>query len=371
MQKEGSDKVIHNINIKNFIEPVNTNNYSSFVLGVDIGGTNTNLAIAGIKNNKSELLFSLGFSSKELTSLIPAINETLAFSKNKYNIDISTACIGAPGVVSQSNGYAKLTNVSWNVSRDMILKKTSLDSVFIVNDFQIIGYGINLLKPGNENDIFTIRFEKKSSIDLKSTKAIIGAGTGLGKCICIYDKHFHAYIPNSSEGGHGDLPIYNKEEMQLVNFVKDTRKILQPLTYEEVLSGRGLENIYLYLRESNKNLQNKYLQEIDNSKEKSPLISKYKNVDKTCKKTFKIFTKYYARCAKNFVLDTMATGGLYIAGGIASKNKEIFASNDFINEFENAFRRSNILKETPIYIIVNYDVSLYGACFAAMYYLLK
>ncbi len=370
MRKLGSDKVSNNTSVKNFIEPINSNNFSSFVLGVDIGGTNTNLAVAGIKNNKSELLFSSGFNSKELTSLIPAINETLTYSKDKYNIDITTACIGAPGVITQSNGYAKLTNVSWDVSRDTILKNTSLESVFVVNDFQIIGYGINLLKSSNEKDIFTIRSEK-SSFGMKTTKAIIGAGTGLGKCICTYDKHFNAYIPIPSEGGHGDLPVYNEEERQLVDFVKDIRNISQPLTYEEVLSGRGLENIYLFLRESNKAIENNYLQEIDNSNEKSPLISKYKNVDETCKQAFELFTKFYARCAKNFVLDTMATGGLYIAGGIASKNKEIFASNVFVKEFENAYRRSNVLKETPIYVIVNYDVSLYGACFAAMYYLLK
>jgi glucokinase len=312
----------------------------------------------------------LEFNSKELTSLIPAINETLAYSKDKYNIDITTACIGAPGVVSESSGYAKLTNVTWDVSRDMILNKTLLESVFVVNDFQIIGYGINLLQSSNEKDIFTIRSEKPS-FGIKSTKAIIGAGTGLGKCICTYDENFNAYIPIPSEGGHGDLPIYDEEEKELVDFVKNIRNISQPLTYEEVLSGRGLENIYLYLRDKNKVTESNFLKEIDDSDEKSPLISKYKNVDETCKKTFELFTKFYARCAKNFVLDTMATGGLYIAGGIASKNKEIFASNDFVKEFEKAYRRSNVLKETPIYVIVNYDVSLYGACFAAMYYLMK
>jgi glucokinase len=78
---------------------------------------------------------------------------------------------------------------------------------------------------------------------------------------------------------------------------------------------------------------------------------------------------FYARCAKNFVFDTMATGGIYLAGGIASKNKEAFQSDEFIQTFESSSRRSDVLKRTPIYLIVNYDVSLYGACLAAIYQL--
>jgi len=63
----------------------------------------------------------------------------------------------------------------------------------------------------------------------------------------------------------------------------------------------------------------------------------------------------------------MATGGLYITGGIASKNKEIFKSKEFLDEFENAYKRFDLLKKIPIYIVINYDVSLYGACLAAIY----
>lgn len=96
------------------------------------------------------------------------------------------------------------------------------------------------------------------------------------------------------------------------------------------------------------------------------LISNYRLVDPLCKETFRLFTRFYGRCAKNFALATLAMGGLYIAGGIASKNKEIFSAPDFFEEFENASQRRDVLKEIPIYVILNYDVSLYGACFAAM-----
>jgi glucokinase len=354
-------------NMKNFNEKMLKEKFSSYVLGGDIGGTNTNLGIAGVKNSKPILLFSLNFKSKELDSLVPAIDKTLTYAKNNYDIEVDFACIGAAGVVSPSNDSAQLTNVQWNVSSKELTNKTSLHSIYIINDFQTIGYSVNLLDPNNRNDIFQVRSGKNDMKSPTATKAIIGAGTGLGKSILTYDEHFHAYIPIPSEGGHGDLPVQSNLEMQLVRFVKKLREISQPLSYEEVLSGRGIESIYLFFRNTQELGDTQYTKEIDNAVDKAPLISKYRDLDGTCKETFRLLTRFYARCAKNYVLDTLARGGLYIAGGIATKNKEIFTSKDFTVEFENAYRRSDFLKTIPISVIVNYDVSLYGACYAAMY----
>jgi len=359
-----------NYNIKNYVKQINKVDFSSYVLGIDIGGTNTNLGIAGVVKNTSTMLLSFHFKTQELTTIIPAVLETLEYAHNNYNIDIASVCIGASGIVSPNNDSAALTNVKWDLKADDIIKETSLNSVFIINDFQTIGYGINFLNLKNKNDIFTVRVKKEKE-DHKETKAVIGAGTGLGKSILLFDKHYNAYIPIPSEGGHGDFPVYNNYERDLVNFVKKLRNIKLPLTYEELLSGRGIESIYLYLCNSEKFKESKYTKEIDCSTDKSALISKYKNKDKTCNETFRLFVRFYGRCAKNFVLDSLATGGLYIAGGIASKNLEIFSTKEFLNEFENAYRRNDILEKVPIYVIVNYDVSIYGACFAAMYNLNK
>jgi len=342
-----------------------------YVLGIDIGGTNTNLGIAGVKNSKPFLLFSHNYASKKLDSLVPAIQETLIFAKNKYKIEVDIACIGAAGVVSPSNDSAKLTNVQWNLSSKELINKTSLNSVYIINDFQTIGYGLNLLDPNNKNDIYQVRFGKSNIISSKETKIILGAGTGLGKSILTYDKNFNAYVPIPSEGGHADFPAQNNLEIRLIEFVKKLRGISQPLSYEELLSGRGIESIFLFLRNTRELKETKYIKDIENAVDKAALISKYKDLDETCKETFRLFTLIYARCAKNFVLDTLARGGLYIAGGISAKNKEIFSSKEFISEFENAYNRTDLLKTIPISVIVNYDVSLYGACYAAMYKLLS
>ncbi len=357
--------------IKNFNEKGLNEIYPYYVLGVDIGGTNTNLGIAGVNNSKPIILFSLNFKTKELESILPAIENTINYAKKKYDIKIDFTCIGAAGIISSSNDSAELTNIEWNLNSKELTNKSSLKSVYIINDFQTIGYGINLLDSNNKKDVFQVRGRNDNVISSEATKAVIGAGTGLGKSILIYNKNLNTYLPIKSEGGHGDLPVYDQIEMQIVEYIKNLKGISQPISYEEVLSGGGIENIYLYFRNKQEIEDTIYTKEIDKSFEKPPLISKYKELDKTCEETFRIYTRFYARCAKNFVLDTLAEGGLYIYGGIAAKNKEIFTSKEFINEFEKSHKRTGILKKIPINIILNYDLGLYGACYVAMHQLYK
>lgn len=350
-------------------ERIDINNYSYFVLAGDIGGTNTNFGVFGIKVKDEEpiLVFSTHFKTQELNSIIPAVNKTLEYAQKNHGIEINDACFGAAGAVSSNHEFCKLTNAGWSISSEEILKKTPLNSIFIINDFEAVGYGINLLDINNEKDIFKVRHKPEVNEGLlKATKAVIGAGTGLGKSMLIYQENYKAYVPIPSEGGHGDFPVQNEFEIKLLDFIKKHRKIKKPLSYEEVISGRGIEAIYLFLRNSKKFKETKYTKEINESKDKVASISKYKNIDETCRETFRLCAKFYARCAKNFVLDSLARGGLCLAGGIASKNKEIFKTRDFIDEFENVNKQSKILKEVPIYVIVNYNVGLYGAAFAAI-----
>jgi glucokinase len=102
--------------------------FTSYVLGIDVGGTNTNLGVAGIKNKRPTLLFSLNFKSQELPSLVPAIKDALIYAKEKYNAEIKNACIGAAGVVSPNKDYAELTHVKWSVNTKELLNETTLNS---------------------------------------------------------------------------------------------------------------------------------------------------------------------------------------------------------------------------------------------------
>jgi len=337
--------------------------FSSFILGGDIGGTNTTLCVAGIHHKTPYVLFSLLFKSQQLPSLVPAVKETITYAKKHYNITIRTAGIGAAGVVSPSADGVRLTNVPWNIRSSDLIKKTGLSSVYLINDFQAVGYGINLLNPHNKKDLLCVKKGKKTK-QTYPIKAVLGAGTGLGKSILVYDTTFQAYHPLPSEGGHGDLPLYSEDEMRLAEFIKKQRRNPQPVRYEDVLSGYGIETMYHYLKSKQSTTKLKSRITVP-----AAVISQYRKKDAIAKETFQYFTRFYGRCAKNFVLDTLATGGLYIAGGIAAKNIDLFKTRTFLDEFTHAYHREDVLHHVPIYVVVNYDVSLYGACFAAVHQL--
>lgn len=351
---------------KVFTEEWSKEGFSDFVMGVDIGGTHTNIGIAGVNGRRPTLLFSLHFDSTAIDSLIPCVNETLGYAKTHHDITVQVACVAAAGIVSPAHDHVQLTNASWEVSKDELIRQTGLSSVFIMNDFQAIGYGVNLLDDNNPRDIFQIRSCSSDLNHAHATKVVIGAGTGLGKTVLVYNQTQQAYIPIPTEGGHVDLPVYDQDELAMVEYIRTYRGINQPLPYEEILSGRGIEALYAFVRQHHRFPETAYTHAIAEADEKASLISQYKKMDEACKKTFQLFTRFYGRCAKNYVLDTLAGGGLYIAGGIAAKNKEIFISKEFLDEFDQAYRRSSFLGQVPLYVILNYDVSMLGACYAAV-----
>ena len=137
--------------VKIFNEKNLKKKFTIYVLGIDIGGTNTNITVAGLEKTKPILLFSLNFESQKLNSLIPAINKTLSYTKKNFGITVKYSCIGAAGVVSPKNDFAKHTKLSWDVNSKEILKNTSLEKAFVINDFQGIGYAINILNKKTED----------------------------------------------------------------------------------------------------------------------------------------------------------------------------------------------------------------------------
>lgn len=330
------------------------NVYHSFVLAGDIGGTNTNLGVFGVKSKKPKLLALFHFDSKKIKGLHYAVNEALEHAKKNYGISLNKACFGVAGVLSPGKDHAKITNAKWDVSKKILLERTQLKKILLVNDFEAIGYGISIL---SRNDIMVVKRTRKVP---KAPMLVIGAGTGLGKTTLIYSESSKSYAAISSEAGHSDFPAQSQREIDLVNFIKKHKRIKQNISYEQVLSGQGLTNIYRFLRKGGKFKETKYAKDIDKSSFKPELISKYRKTDRTCKETFKIFKMIYARFAKNFALDCLAWGGVYIAGGIAPKNREIF-DREFVKVFEQNYKVAGALRKTPVYLILNYNAGLLGA----------
>ena len=329
--------------------------FDYLTIGADIGGTNSKFGIFGIKDGKPILIKIFRHKSSGMKKISSAIKEVKRYAKNNYRAEIKKACIAVAGPVSPDGKSASMINAPICVDADEIKNETGIIKIKIINDFESLGFGINLINKKNLAEI------KKGKSVLQAPIALIGAGTGLGKSVLYYEKHLKAYIPLSSEGGHADFPATNRMELELAEFIKKSRKIGR-VTIEDVVSGRGLESIYYFLNEMERNKTK--LQLIDESKSKPEAISKMRFKDKLCRKTFDMFSFFYARAAKNFALECLARGGVYIAGGIAPKNPEIFGAG-FKKEFEENDKLGNILKGIPIYLVKDENAGLLGAGFAS------
>ena len=331
-------------------EDMNSAN-SRLVLVADIGGTNANFAVF----DGPALQISANFKSGEIENFTDFIEKLIQNFNKEFSSSIGSVCIAAAGPISKNKKFCKLTNLQWSIDVDDIQKRTGLDKAVLINDFEAIAHGIDVIDKKNIIQI------KKGEIEKRGTRVLLGAGTGLGKCTLISDEHTEKYRPIMSELGHVNASLSSGEDFQLARFIQKKDK-KEMVSWQDILSGRGIKNIYQFLQ-STKTPISKYGKEIINSDYDQSLISKYKYADELAGQTFQMFTKYYARCAKIVAMDSLAFGGVFIAGGIAAKNRDIFTREEFgfNKEFLDVRKLKEVLESIPVYVIDDYGVGLYGS----------
>jgi len=319
------------------------------VLGADIGGTNSNFGVFSSHDGKLTLLLSIHFKSQEIKNFTLVVQDFLDYIKNKYKINITYSSFAAAGVVSEKRDYCKPTNLDFALDAKEIIKNTSITCAIIVNDFEIIGFGIDIIDPKN------LVLINKGKPREHGARAILGAGTGLGKCILHWNNNLNKYLPVPSEGGHADFCPQSQTEYELTEFIKTSENRKCNISWEDVLSGNGISRIYDFFYQKNGRKEGEKI------KLHPDKIFESRNINKHSSNTYSMYSTLYARCAKNLALDSLALGGVYIAGGIASKNIDMFKQKIFIEEFTNCCKQYDILKNIPVYIIADYNISLYGA----------
>lgn len=326
---------------------------TEYIMVGDIGGTNSNFGFFLLADDTFTLIFSLHVKSQLITDFSVLIKDIVSYVKGKYQISVVKSGFAAAGIVSETLDYSKPTNLNIVIDSKDILAKTGLKCSFVVNDFAVIGYGLELIKP---HDLVLVN---KGIARPRANKGILGAGTGLGKCIMDWNKYAGRYIPVASEGGHADFAVQNQLELDLVEHIQKTESFSCSVSWEGLLSGNGIERIYRFFCSRNHGIPKSV-----SFSEKGPHPDEIFNSrmqDDHAWRTFELYTKIYARCAKNFALESLALGGIYIAGGIAAKNLPLFELDVFMDEFVNCGKHEEVLADIPIYVITDYNISLYGA----------
>lgn len=316
------------------------------ILAGDIGGTNTRLAFYEVKRNALYPMVMEIFSSGKYNSLESIIKEFL----RAQNLQTKYACFGVAGPVK--GGQSKVTNLQWNISEDSLKNEFGFKHVKLINDLEATAHGINELKT---EDFFILN---KAKADKCGGAALIAAGTGLGEAGLFHDNG--RLKPFPSEGGHAGFAPTNEIEIDLLIYLM---KEYGHVSYERIVSGPGLYNIYRFLRDTGRGKESVSLKRRLMKGDRAKIISKaaVDGEDRLSMDALELFMSVYGSEAGNLALKLMATGGLYIGGGIAPKIIDKLKGPGFMKAFVNKGRMSSLLKAIPVSVILNDKTALLGA----------
>ncbi|MDX1977413.1 MAG: glucokinase [Pseudanabaenaceae cyanobacterium bins.68] len=329
-----------------------------WTLAGDVGGTKTLMRLCQAKKHESQPLtaFDAKFESAKFANFNQLIQAFILEASDSLGeqINLIGACFGIAGAVNHN--CSTLTNLGWQLDGSEIAEVIGIPHVHLINDFAAIGHG--LLGLGRD-DLFTLQ---EGEPRVRAPIALIGAGTGLGQAYLTWDGH--EYQVHNSEGGHTDFAPRTALEIELLQYLQ--RKLQGRVSVERVVSGRGITNIYEFLCDRSPQsaatlLTQAIAQQDPTSGDPAALIAAARGYDPLAAQTMTMFMENYGAEAGNLALKLLPYGGLYIAGGIAAKNLELFRQGNFLAAFHAKGRMSTLLSQIPVQIIANQEVGLIGA----------
>ncbi|MBI3536064.1 MAG: glucokinase [Chloroflexi bacterium] len=319
------------------------------ILAGDIGGTKTALAFFA-QGAPRQPLSEKTFLSQNFSSLESIVREFLAGRTER----IASASFGVAGVVLDDK--AKVTNLNWIVDANS-LSQTIAAPVYLLNDLEAIARAVPHL---NEKDLETLNVGESQ---LRAPIAVIAPGTGLGEAFLVWDGA--RYRAHASEGGHADFAPTNEIELELLKYLLPR---LGHVSYERVCSGRGLPNLYAFLKDSGRLVEPDWLRDkLLPASDATPIIIEYATENKAeiCAASLELFISILGAEAGNLALKFLATSGVYLGGGIPPRIVTQLKAKNFFQSFTRKGRFSELLARIPIHIIVNHHAALFGAAWRA------
>ncbi|MFQ5913936.1 MAG: glucokinase [Nitrospinota bacterium] len=316
------------------------------ILAGDVGGTNTRLAVFDAEDERLMPLVVNVFPSRMHKSLDEIVGKFMA--ANSYPVD--HACFGVAGPVKL--GRSETPNLPWVVLAHRLADELGLKTVHLINDLEANAYGIAALEP---NDIVVLN---EGEPDARGNAALISAGTGLGEAGLHWKGDRHQPFP--SEGGHADFAPRNPVEVELLLYLLSR---FEHVSYERVVSGPGLYNIYKFLQDTGRGVEPAWLAERLREEDPPTVISSVAAEGRCelCVKALDQFVSVYGAEAGNLALKILATGGVFVGGGIAPKIVPQLKDPAFMEAFTAKGRMKPLLEAMPVRVILNDKTALLGA----------
>ena len=316
------------------------------ILAGDIGGTSARLAFFEVVAGRLRVAAEKTYPSAQYPGLAPIALDFVEAAK----LPVARACFGIAGPIR--DGRVKTPNLPWVVDSGELGQVLGLERAHLINDLEANAYGIDALGP---EDFRTIQ---EGASGASGNGAVVSAGTGLGEAGLYWDGTQHQ--PFACEGGHTDFGPRNELEGDLLVHLRNK---FGRVSYERIVSGPGLLNIYEFLRDSGRGAETPAVAAQMREDDPSSVISRFALGGECplCLQALDLFVSIYGAEAGNAALKFMATGGVFIGGGIVPKIIEKLAGPLFVDAFNAKGRMRPLLESIPVRVILNPMTALLGA----------
>ncbi|CAI8758816.1 MULTISPECIES: glucokinase [Methylococcus] len=328
---------------------------TNVLLAGDVGATKTVLGLFDCWGDRLVSLSEAIFASTDYASLETVV---AAFLDGQEERRPEVACFGVPGPVSE--GRCEITNLPWVLSERELAAATGVSAVRLLNDVQAMALGM-AYRLGEDD---WVELNPGAGRPRSGNVAVIAAGTGLGEAILYWDGERYHALP--TEGGHSDFAPNGPLEEGLLAFLRD--RFCGHVSYERILSGSGLANLYDYLRHAGVAPESEALHAaLASAPDRAPIIAEWalERRDALCTAVLDLFAAIYGAEAGNLALKSLALGGVILGGGIAPKILPVLQAGRFMAAFTAKGRLSPLLGRLPVRVAIHPQPALLGAAHAA------
>ena len=316
------------------------------ILAGDIGGTNARLAYFQPQNGRFQLVSERVFPSREHRGLGEIVTRFLDESGTRPE----AACFGIAGPVR--NGRVETSNLPWIIEQSVLANQIHLAATLLINDLEASAWGIGAL--GTE-DLVTLN---PGAGSVSGNQAVVAPGTGLGEAGLFWDGNRHLVF--ACEGGHTDFAPQGDLQIELLRYLTNR---FGHVSYERILSGPGLVNVYEFLCANGCGKESSELTEAMKSGDPAAAISRaaLTGNDPVATKALDVWISVYGAEASNLALKIMSTGGLFLAGGISPKILPRLKGSLFMDAFLDKGRMRPLVQAMPVHVVTNEKAGLLGA----------
>jgi glucokinase len=310
------------------------------LLTADIGATNSRFGHFGVDaQGVLQLIKTTWLPTRNATSFGDLLQQLRAqdFSLAPDEADLAVFAVAGP---VEGGTYSAPPYIAWDIDVSKAWEDFGLRRVLLINDF--VAQAFACASPVMASALPVLAGE----VDENSAKAVIGAGTGLGQATLLPDGT-GGYLPAPSEGGHASFPFESAKEFAYMDF--HLQEVGGPyVTGNTVVSGRGLSLVHEFL--TGEKLEPAQLEACAHPDSE----------------TVRWMARFYARACRNYALQVLAMGGVYVAGGVAAKLPCLVTNGEFAQEFRRSQTMARVLAKIPVFLNQNEESGLWGAAMKAL-----